>query len=210
MAGLSDSVTLRSVSIPGTHESATYAGTCRTVPHANTQALDISTQLLVGTRFLDLHLVHVSDTLRVYHGALDCGVALDGVLGPVASFLALHPSEVVMARVMDENSELASGNTRSFGATLQAYVTAFATIVWANPTNVWDPTIGTVRCQHCGRGGGKGGRHRPGSPMSPCAEATHSTAYNHLNWEERRHKTALGLSFPPDWHWHNGRLCVHT
>jgi len=103
---LPDSLPLSLVSMPGTHNSASFAMTERRLPTvvltgACCQTWDLDTQLRRGVRFLDLRIRPGGE---LCHGPLDCGVSLRTVLDICAAFLQRNPGEVLIARIKDETN----------------------------------------------------------------------------------------------------------
>lgn len=109
---LPDDVSIASASIPGTHDSATFAlqrpslmsGLVTT--WGQTQKWNFTEQLLAGIRFLDLR---VKPGGQLFHGRVACAVSLAGALGACAKFLEHCPSEFVVVRVKDELRSGSSG-----------------------------------------------------------------------------------------------------
>jgi len=114
MAGLPDNIPLAEVSMPGTHNSASFAVGGDTagriamavVKASRCQSWDLGTQLAMGVRFLDLR-VHPDGQLC--HGPVLCGgLTLGGIFGICSAFLRAHPREVLLARVKDQGASAAS------------------------------------------------------------------------------------------------------
>lgn len=103
---LPDAMPLGCVSMPGTHNTATYAMSTRRLPAlvvagGRCQSWDLGTQLRRGVRFLDLR---VRPSGALCHGPVDCGVTLQKTLEVCSDFLRRHPGEVILARMKDEES----------------------------------------------------------------------------------------------------------
>lgn len=105
MAALPDQLPLCKVSIPGTHDSATFQMWPLPVNWAyvhafgQTQDWDLSAQLAAGVRFLDLR---VKGDGWLYHGPLACALTLEAALQTCHSFLQEHRSELLLLRIKDE------------------------------------------------------------------------------------------------------------
>lgn len=101
-------LSLAEVSMPGTHNSATFALSSRlpaTVLSATRcQGRTILEQLAMGVRFLDLR---VRPGGGLCHSVIGLDLSLRDVFQTCTEFLEAHPGEVVIARVKDE------GNSRS-------------------------------------------------------------------------------------------------
>uniref|UniRef100_A0A7S4UBU7 Phosphatidylinositol-specific phospholipase C X domain-containing protein n=1 Tax=Alexandrium monilatum TaxID=311494 RepID=A0A7S4UBU7_9DINO len=107
---LLDSLPLGCVSMPGTHNSASFAMSTRRLPSlvvagGRCQSWDLGTQLRRGVRFLDLR---VRPSGALCHGPVDCGVTLQDSLEVCSAFLKKHPREIILARVKDEACSSAS------------------------------------------------------------------------------------------------------
>jgi len=99
-----DEVPLTEVSMPGTHNSASFALSSRRLPSlvvagGRCQGWPLEAQLLRGIRFLDLR---VRPNGALCHGVIDCGFTLQSALEVCTSFLERHPGEVIIARIKDE------------------------------------------------------------------------------------------------------------
>lgn len=102
MSGLSNSMPVSVVSIPGTHDSAAYKmnGASKLfTPWAKTQDKSISQQLEMGVRYFDLR---VYDDMSMHHGIAWVGENLLYHLKEINSFLELHPREFVIVRLKNE------------------------------------------------------------------------------------------------------------
>lgn len=118
MSPLDGNRLISQISIPGTHDSGArfepFPGT------AKCQDLTISEQLEAGVRFLDIRCRHLNDAFVIHHGSVYQNQNFDDVLNAVIGFLNSHPTEAVIMSVKEEYN--ASGNTRSFEATFDSYV----------------------------------------------------------------------------------------
>ncbi|WP_031073404.1 phosphatidylinositol-specific phospholipase C [Streptomyces sp. NRRL S-118] len=101
MAAFSGDTPLRTLTIPGTHDSgARYGG-----PWVACQNTTIAQQLDSGIRFLDVRCRVTGDAFAIHHGAYYQNLMFGDVLIACRDFLAAHPSETVLMRVKQEYSE---------------------------------------------------------------------------------------------------------
>ncbi len=97
MKNLDDSMTLTSMSIPGSHDSGALhsigdlSGKC--------QDLAIADQLNAGVRFFDIRLQLRDDELKVVHGIVDQKLDFSNVLNDFKVFLNNHPSEGLIVSI---------------------------------------------------------------------------------------------------------------
>lgn len=112
MRGLPDCLPFAEVTMPGTHNSASYAfgaGHLAAVLAASRcQSADLDAQLRMGVRFLDLR---ARPGGGLCHGRVACALSLREALGTCGAFLQRHPSEVLLVRIKDE----AGGRTSARG-----------------------------------------------------------------------------------------------
>ena len=80
MANLPDSMLVRKVSIPGTHDSGTAGVRFPMRHYARTQTMDLSEQWDAGIRFFDLRPKPADGTIKIYHGPADCHLTLEDAL----------------------------------------------------------------------------------------------------------------------------------
>src|SRR3954469_3963096 len=108
MSSINDGALLSDLTIPGTHESATYGlsgiGKC--------QNDNVTQQLNNGVRYLDLRCQYEghsgATSLSMHHGILWCGMYLDDILSQIYTFLQANPSETVVVQIKEENSNAGS------------------------------------------------------------------------------------------------------
>lgn len=103
---------LSQLSLPGTHDTGAYvwAGDI-----TETQSMDLKEQLNSGIRAWDIRLGYeaTSKRLRVYHGETLQGQYFDSdVLATADDFLAGHPGEVIVIRLMHETGPKENFDTR--------------------------------------------------------------------------------------------------
>ncbi|MGY4531191.1 1-phosphatidylinositol phosphodiesterase [Pseudomonas sp. TE3786] len=139
MKDLLDRQSIMQVSIPGTHESASrYGG-----PYAQTQTLDIPTQLRAGIRFLDVRAKYTNGSLAIHHGVVFQNLMFGDVLNQVKAYLKAHPTEFVLMRLKQEES-----NDANFPAIVNKYMSSplYSDVVWRRNANSYSPPrVGDVR-----------------------------------------------------------------
>ncbi len=111
MSALPDDALLSSLSLPGTHDSATVHVE---MPYfLRCQALKLDEQLLAGFRYLDIRIRTDGDRLVLCHNFADCRTGdgsnaekldLETALAPIYLFLDEHPEETVVFSVKAEKS----------------------------------------------------------------------------------------------------------
>lgn len=90
---LSADPSLAEITLPGTHDTATWAAS----KASKCQTLDLAGQLQAGIRWFDLRLAVSGDDLRIWHGSERQDVYLARDLLPVIkTFLDTHPTETVV------------------------------------------------------------------------------------------------------------------
>lgn len=139
MSGLSDSLTINELSIPGTGNSMSYGGF---TDFTLTQSMNLETQLESGIRFLDLSLKHTGDTnLKAYTGLTDLDVSFIDVIKRVHEFLKKNPEEVVLVKISEHSSD--SGN---FGYAIKTSIeeAGLSDIIFDGSKNT-NPTLGEAR-----------------------------------------------------------------
>ena len=110
MAAIPDSVALTSLSIPGTHDTMTYAMSSDQTLQC--QNANLTAQLEAGVRYLDIRarLMRDSGELHVYHGDGYTGFSFEDVLLDVFAFLDRNPSEAIIMRLKEEGPPLRNNN----------------------------------------------------------------------------------------------------
>ena len=93
MAGLSDTVKVCRVSIPGTHDSGTAGVRFPMKHYARTQTMDLSEQWDAGIRFFDLRPKLEGVELKIYHGPVNCHITFQEALLILKQKLVENPSE---------------------------------------------------------------------------------------------------------------------
>ncbi len=141
MAGISNSKTIGSISIPGTHDSGGKVPAIEGAGFVQTQRLNIGEQLDAGIRYLDIRCRHISNRFAIHHGVFFLNLFFGEVLNTVCGFLNSNPSETVLMRVKEEH--VPRNNTRSFEETFEAYFKEH-NCLWEYNGNV-DPPLGQLR-----------------------------------------------------------------
>jgi hypothetical protein len=95
---LSDDPNFAQITIPGTHDTATWNASAA----SQCQALDLRSQLEMGVRWLDLRLAVDGNDLRTWHGIekLDVYLGKD-ILPVIKSYLLEHDTETIIISVVN-------------------------------------------------------------------------------------------------------------
>lgn len=139
MAELEDSRSIRTLSIPGTHDSGaqySFAGL-----FGKCQTLSIPQQLDIGVRFFDLRLRLVDDELWVYHNFVEQKASFDDVLESLAVFLQKNPTEFLILSLKEEAEPIRSG--KEFSETLENKLLQYPELLCAD--NRLPETVGSAR-----------------------------------------------------------------
>ena len=105
---IDSNASITSISIPGTHNS----GTAGISPwnfkrkYAQCQSEDISSQLNLGIRFLDIRLRKKSRQLNIFHGTVNCRSSFSEALNQCRNFLKVNPGEFIIMSVKQENGKI--------------------------------------------------------------------------------------------------------
>ncbi|KGQ03645.1 1-phosphatidylinositol phosphodiesterase [Beauveria bassiana D1-5] len=118
MGALRNDTLLTSLSIPGTHDTMTYAIGSDVLQCQN---WNLSMQLAAGLRYFDVRARLRDDQLHIYHGDGDTGFGYQDVLLELFAFLAQHPSEAVVMRLKQEGKPLGQHNTLTFEEAFNYY-----------------------------------------------------------------------------------------
>lgn len=114
MATIPGSIWLHTLSIPGSHDAATWklTGSDPIDQMAYCQSLDIQKQLEAGVRAFDLRVPYIgissaptTGTVYLYHGIKDTKVLFKDAMDYLVSFVKNHPTETVVVIVNKENSK---------------------------------------------------------------------------------------------------------
>lgn len=115
MANLADNVYLSQISMPGTHDAGAYVSGSITSGVAQTQTLDITSQLNAGVRILDFRPAYNGTDFDVAHGIVTLpNVTFDGILGNAVTWLANHPTETLIVMLKNESSGEESNESSNF------------------------------------------------------------------------------------------------
>ena len=120
MKNLDDSISLRSINMPGSHDTmALYsigdvAGQC--------QSLSLIDQLELGVRFLDIRLQEDNNFLKAVHGFVDQRASFSSITKTIESFIDDHPSEFIIMSIKEEAQ--AKNSSISFDESLKTYLTS--------------------------------------------------------------------------------------
>merc|ERR1719356_865111 len=103
MGGLPGELPLRRITMPGTHNSASYALRAGHLPvvvsSARCQSRCLGAQLDMGVRFLDLRVLPSG---ALCHGVISCDGSLRSAFDTCTDFLRANPGEALLVRVKDE------------------------------------------------------------------------------------------------------------
>lgn len=122
MKNVSDSTSLTSLSIPGSHDSGAFhsvgdlSGKC--------QDLSIIDQLNAGARFFDMRLQQRNNELKVVHGIVDQDLDFASTLNDFESFLKNHPSEALIVSIKKESN--AVNTTAIFDDSLKSALSSYS------------------------------------------------------------------------------------
>ncbi|MFD1814061.1 phosphatidylinositol-specific phospholipase C [Rhodococcus gannanensis] len=145
MGGLPDDVGLSELSLPGTHDTMAV----RASVFAETQDVDLPTQLRAGVRAVDIRTRHFRDAYPIHHGLEYLNTNFTDVVVQLTDFLRDHPTETVVMRLKEEYTP--AENTRSYEDTLRWYLhdnpdtaARLSEHLWSADGNRF-PTLGEVR-----------------------------------------------------------------
>ncbi|OAA76565.1 Phosphatidylinositol-specific phospholipase [Akanthomyces lecanii RCEF 1005] len=111
MGGLRNDTLLTSLSVPGTHDTMTYAIGSDVLQCQNR---NLTVQLAAGLRYFDIRARVRDDALHIYHGDGDTGFSYQDVLLELFAFLAQNPTEAIVMRLKQEGAPLGDHNTLTF------------------------------------------------------------------------------------------------
>ncbi|XP_052219616.1 1-phosphatidylinositol phosphodiesterase-like isoform X2 [Dreissena polymorpha] len=139
MSYVPDSKFLSELSIPGTHNTMSYAYDGKiTGLWVRCQSLLLSIQLNMGVRFLDIRCQASNGEMLLKHGGYNLGKLTDTLTGCV-NFLQTHPRECVILRIAQENSNLEGLDFRD---ALEPFLDRFARHILKKRSM---PTLGEAR-----------------------------------------------------------------
>ncbi len=140
MRGIPGNLLISQISIPGTHDSATYtAGDHEGFAFVQTQHLSIADQLLAGCRFLDIRGRLFGNALTIHHESFYLHLNFDDVLGFCQAFLQGNPSECVLMSLKEEYER---GSKLSYEQVVQTYISKNPSL-WYTADRL--PTLDSVR-----------------------------------------------------------------
>lgn len=139
MKRLSDKERIDRISIPGTHDSASFYGG----DIIETQSASITAQLNAGVRFLDIRLKHISNVFAIHHGPFFQKQFFGDVLNQVVCFLQENPTEFVLLRVKKEQRD--ENSTRDFEDTFADYVNKYSDVIFQSRGHCYFPSVSEAR-----------------------------------------------------------------
>ncbi|NES87266.1 MAG: phosphatidylinositol-specific phospholipase C [Moorea sp. SIO2B7] len=137
MSGISGTLRLSELSLPGTHDSLSFHGG----PWVQTQSIPLKTQLESGVRVFDIRTRHIENIFTIHHGPVYQKTDFARVMVSMTEFLKNNPSEAILIRVKQEYK--AKNTTRSFEDTFEWYEKKYQNYIW-KPTSQ-NPTLNEVR-----------------------------------------------------------------
>jgi 1-phosphatidylinositol phosphodiesterase len=138
MAALPDSTSLKSISLPGTHDSgARVSGLA-----VQTQSWTIKDQLEAGIRFLDIRTRRTKDSLAIHHSSIFLGMMFGDVMNAVSAFLTAHPREVVVMRIRADEHTPEEGS-KDFATIWANYMRQYGNFIAQNTDT--NPILGRLR-----------------------------------------------------------------
>ena len=154
LSHIDDTKPLSELTIPGTHDSATYKTSWITgFGYVKCQSLSFEEQFNAGCRFLDIRCRLYQNALVCHHSSYYMHLNFDDVINACQSFLNAHPTETVIMCLKEEYKQEQSTIT---------WVEAVRTYIEKNPS-LWHlenevPILGKVRGKivlarrfYCGR-----------------------------------------------------------
>ena len=98
MQNIPDNTLLKTISIPGTHDTMARVG----LELATCQVLSLEQQLRAGIRALDIRCRCRNDQFENHHGPIQQGTTFYDVLNTIVVFLNANPSETILMRLKEE------------------------------------------------------------------------------------------------------------
>lgn len=141
MSRLRDNTSLSHISIPGTHDSASFHISTFGGGFSQTQIWNIKTQLNNGIRFLDARCRLIDNILTMHHGSVFLNQYFGDIIISCIDFLHKNPTEFIILSVKQEHT--VENSTKSFAEVIfKHYITPHKNKFYlANDT----PMIGEVR-----------------------------------------------------------------
>lgn len=158
MENLPDHSSLAALSIPGTHESCARYGanfdTPRPASGINTsefwkcQSADLSEQLKMGVRYLDIRCRRVGALFKIYHGPIYQRINFQDVIEICETFLKENPSETIILKTQEEQTDyMIQEGTDTFSSIFDSYTkrhnSLFYQVLTSGKTII--PILGDVR-----------------------------------------------------------------
>ncbi|GIF25908.1 1-phosphatidylinositol phosphodiesterase [Actinoplanes tereljensis] len=142
MRSLSDSRSLASLSIPGTHETISIHGGAwtQTQEDFGDSGATLTAQLNAGIRMIDIRArVNTGNTFTIHHGATYQNANFDDVLNKLGDFLTAHPGETVVVRLKQECTGEIGSCTDVTGQS--SFIDIFDAYVAKRPNLWWSPSV---------------------------------------------------------------------
>ncbi|WP_145515952.1 phosphatidylinositol-specific phospholipase C domain-containing protein, partial [Yersinia aleksiciae] len=119
---LSDKTLLSHISIPGTHDSASFRTNIFGRAFSQTQVWDIKEQLNNGIRFLDARCRLIDNVFTMHHGSTFLEQYFGDIIITCIKFLHKNPTEFIILSVKQEHT--VENSTKNFAEVmLDAYIT---------------------------------------------------------------------------------------
>lgn len=123
MASIEDGRGLNTLTILGTHDSATYhTYQWRMFGYIKTQTLSIKEQLEIGCRFLDIRLAYSHGRLKVQHDKYFLHCYFEDILAQCVKFLDTYSSETIIMSIRREIPDVPSDRCDNFITTLMKMI----------------------------------------------------------------------------------------
>jgi len=133
MSELDDNLSVADISIPGTHDTGTYALEPINFGESKCQNFNIDHQLQFGIRYFDLR---VDASMNITHGGLPCNVSFDEVVKSSTDFLKAHNREFIIFEITGDED---------FHAKFNSYLTGNPTLASYFWKNNYVPKLSEVR-----------------------------------------------------------------
>ncbi|MEX3099023.1 phosphatidylinositol-specific phospholipase C [Serratia ureilytica] len=117
MSKLGDNRLITQVSIPGTHDSASFHSNITGAGFTQTQSWDIKQQLNYGVRFLDARCRLIDDVFAMHHGPVYLKQQFGDFLQTCIDFLKRNPTEFIVLSVKKEHTT--ENSKKSFASVMQ-------------------------------------------------------------------------------------------
>ncbi len=133
MADIKDDISLKDLTIPGTHDSGADYGCPDPVydQYGECQDWSIAEQLKNGIRYLDIRLKYDDEDLLIHHGPCYQRKNFESVLKDIKAFLTANPSEAIIMRFKDEDDD---SDGRDFFNRWEYYTDRYRSIIYNGTT----------------------------------------------------------------------------